>query len=249
MGYDIVMNDRWLISSIQNSSDVRKGPFAGNAVQSSIIIFEKKNGRWEYRDYMDFENSFVLSKSTLLALDLEDDQLVIGNPYSNATGRIDGVVFLAHYDEDAGEWTVPHYLYSADRENLAAFGASVELEEDRIFVGAPLKDYEGKRDVGAIYVFRKPSPPVFVNPVEDSLFVPNFISPNDDGKNDRFQVLGTVPVESVSTYDRYGKQLIALDANQEWDGDVPSGVYFFVVRYRNCREEHLAVKGTVSVSR
>lgn len=157
MGYDVVMNDRWLISSIQNHSDVHKGPFAGNAVQSSIIIYEKKNGRWEYHDYMDFGNSFVFAKSTVLALDLEGDQLVVGNPYSNATGKIDGVVFLMQYNDEKKEWNVPHYLYSSDRDNLAAFGASVELDGNHLFVGAPLKDHDGKRDVGAVYVFIKPS--------------------------------------------------------------------------------------------
>ena len=89
-------------------------------------------------------------------------------------------------------------------------------------------------------------------------YIPTAFSPNNDGKNDRFdfQILGAKSVD-VSIYNRYGELLYTNPAqvngaNQGWDGSfkgtsVPldSYVYQFVVTYYDGEKETLS--GTVTV--
>ncbi|MBB4078809.1 gliding motility-associated-like protein [Lewinella aquimaris] len=83
---------------------------------------------------------------------------------------------------------------------------------------------------------------VLVRP-ERLVYIPNAISPNEDGHNDHFAVYGKVPnvqfVPSLRIYDRWGGEVFAgtdLIVNEEssgWDGTVggravPSGTYVYV---------------------
>jgi len=65
---------------------------------------------------------------------------------------------------------------------------------------------------------------------------PKYFTPNGDGVNDRWHIIGieTIPGTSVTIFDRYGKHLASLDAHTEgWDGryngnNLPAGDYWFV---------------------
>ena len=73
------------------------------------------------------------------------------------------------------------------------------------------------------------------------LFIPNAFSPNGDGVNDRFEVLGLECFESVElqVFNRWGSEVfISSDYNSStlWDGEfgidgkeLPDGVYYFVL--------------------
>ncbi|RYZ17524.1 MAG: gliding motility-associated C-terminal domain-containing protein [Chitinophagaceae bacterium] len=71
------------------------------------------------------------------------------------------------------------------------------------------------------------------------IFVPNTISPNNDGRNDKLRVLGNNIVRvQLKVFNQWGQQLFAYegkDASVGWDGTVggtlqPVGVYAYAVQ-------------------
>ena len=93
--------------------------------------------------------------------------------------------------------------------------------------------------------------------------IPNAFTPNGDGKNDRFYVLGSQDIDLVSSfqiYDRYG-QLVFQQRNVPpndpvfgWNGEIRNGerasgsfVYSIVIRFKSGMEQ--VYKGTVTVIR
>lgn len=70
------------------------------------------------------------------------------------------------------------------------------------------------------------------------IFVPNFISPNNDGINDTWTIRGieTSANATIKIFDRYGKIFVdrKFDGNYTWDGkylgnNVPSGDYWYII--------------------
>ena len=68
---------------------------------------------------------------------------------------------------------------------------------------------------------------------------PRFFTPNGDGYNDNWQIIGidNIPLSEIYIYDRYGKLLKQLSPVSEgWDGTfngkpLPSTDYWFTVKY------------------
>ena len=70
------------------------------------------------------------------------------------------------------------------------------------------------------------------------LLIPNFISPNGDGKNDVWAVRGiqNFPGSTIKIFDRYGKIFVdtSFNNNYQWDGtymgrNVASGDYWYII--------------------
>ncbi|HYG14792.1 MAG TPA: gliding motility-associated C-terminal domain-containing protein, partial [Bacteroidia bacterium] len=60
---------------------------------------------------------------------------------------------------------------------------------------------------------------------------------------------------SVKIYNRWGEKMYETENSGMWDGkfkndDVPPGVYFVILRYKDCRsEEPFELNGTVTLFR
>jgi gliding motility-associated-like protein len=95
------------------------------------------------------------------------------------------------------------------------------------------------------------------DPLALGIVVPNVISPNGDGVNDRFEPqTGGNPDVSVRIFNRFGQEVFFADSlNRLWRGDkdgsaLPDGTYFYVVRYRpTCAAEYTELHGSVMVVR
>ena len=94
--------------------------------------------------------------------------------------------------------------------------------------------------------------------VEDSdLVIPERFSPNKDGVNDVFEIVGVeqYPNSFLRVYDRWGQEIfqkIAYSYENAWDGtgvskNVTPGVYFYVLELRD--EENQVIKGSVTILR
>ncbi|HEY0976294.1 MAG TPA: gliding motility-associated C-terminal domain-containing protein [Flavobacteriales bacterium] len=92
---------------------------------------------------------------------------------------------------------------------------------------------------------------VLVDQEEDGRqFVPNVFTPNGDGRNDVFQVVGAEREGfSLEIYDRWGLLLFTASSGRTvWDGranggEVPEGVYIYVAKYQaRCGERGLVTK-------
>lgn len=78
-------------------------------------------------------------------------------------------------------------------------------------------------------------------------FVPNFVSPNDDGKNDAFEITADDAIE-LHIYNRWGKEIYYAENYQNnWQPkDIASGVYFYEIIFD---DKNTRCNGWVQVSR
>ncbi|MCO6498780.1 MAG: gliding motility-associated C-terminal domain-containing protein [Vicingus serpentipes] len=67
----------------------------------------------------------------------------------------------------------------------------------------------------------------------DSIFIPNIITPNQDGINDIFQL--NFPVIKTEVFNRWGQKLFESKNDAFWDGrttsgnEVPDGTYYYII--------------------
>jgi gliding motility-associated-like protein len=83
------------------------------------------------------------------------------------------------------------------------------------------------------------------------LLFPNVITPNGDGKNDRFEIsnLNYYPEHELRIFNRWGREVFYdSDYRNEWPQEnLPAGTYFFHLRTNNAGEEHF--KGWIELLR
>lgn len=79
----------------------------------------------------------------------------------------------------------------------------------------------------------------------DTLFIPNVITPNGDGKNDIFNITGLPDRFNLQIYNRWGKMLFETqNENLLWNPkDVSAGVYYYLLRLYSSEgnEDHRGV--------
>ncbi len=86
--------------------------------------------------------------------------------------------------------------------------------------------------------------------------IPNAFSPNNDGYNDLYPLLDSrVEGYDIIVYNRWGEKMFEAKDEGLWDGkfknqDVPPGVYFVLLKYRDCRTpDEVEMRGTVTLFR
>ncbi len=91
-----------------------------------------------------------------------------------------------------------------------------------------------------------------VRVIVDKIEIPNIITPNGDGINDRFEIKNIDKLESSTLliYNRWGKKIYESSNYQNnWDGaDAPDGVYFYIIRYRTFFDD-FEDRGSVTIMR
>ncbi|SJZ64880.1 Ig-like domain-containing protein, partial [Sediminibacterium ginsengisoli] len=69
--------------------------------------------------------------------------------------------------------------------------------------------------------------------VKDDIFIPNVVTPNGDGKNDKFLILGInrYPGTQLVIYNRWGNMVFhSKDYSNNWDGSgLNEGTYFYIL--------------------
>ena len=70
----------------------------------------------------------------------------------------------------------------------------------------------------------------------NTIIIPNVFSPNGDGKNDLFQVVGNFTKLDVKIYNRYGQLIYkSIQLNEGWNGRTTAGAlctpgtYFYII--------------------
>ena len=80
---------------------------------------------------------------------------------------------------------------------------------------------------------------IIVHPGICQVFVPNAFTPNGDGKNDQFRILGIEKVTSLHLliFNRWGEKIFETrDKHKSWDGkingkQVPAGNYIYMLEF------------------
>ncbi len=111
-----------------------------------------------------------------------------------------------------------------------------------------VKDIKGR--VSTDYIIVKAT-------AKTSVSIPNIITPNYDGINDRFEVkLESVKTIEGTILDKTGKIIYQwYMPNDSWDGrlsdgsDAPAGDYFYTIKYINSEDKTELKRGTVKLTR
>ncbi len=92
--------------------------------------------------------------------------------------------------------------------------------------------------------------------IPSTFFIPNIFTPNGDGLNDVFRVIGkNIHVNLFSIYDRYGQLLFQTDdLATGWNGDYKGvqcdvGTYFYLIHYSDAEGNGKIEKGDVTIMR
>jgi gliding motility-associated-like protein len=91
------------------------------------------------------------------------------------------------------------------------------------------------------------------------LAFPKFFTPNDDGYNDTWKVLGNdtnnIQIAVIYIFDRFGKLVEEVDLNGEgWDGfyngeRLPASDYWYLVKYTDQYGDYREKRGNLSLIR
>lgn len=84
----------------------------------------------------------------------QGDTLIIGAQRSAQAASQGGAAYVYTKDE-AGAWTLVQTLTASDAATGDHFSHSMAISGDTLWVGAPRKTVDGKRDAGAVYVFTR----------------------------------------------------------------------------------------------
>ena len=85
--------------------------------------------------------------------------------------------------------------------------------------------------------------------------IPNVFTPNGDGINDQFKIsFGSHSAYTIKIYDRWGQEMYTGISGESWNGTVngnnlPEGVYYYHISYKNCLDEQINNEGTITLLR
>jgi gliding motility-associated-like protein len=89
-----------------------------------------------------------------------------------------------------------------------------------------------------------------------AFYVPSAFSPNNDGKNDRFQFIavGITKVDLFRVFNRFGQMIYSSTDRNGWDGrsqgrDLPAGAYVWMIKGVDFQGQPHFKKGTVVLVR
>jgi hypothetical protein len=145
------------------------------------------------------------------AVAISADVMAVGAPNDDDEGTNSGSVYLYQIQENSLDWVLLKKLVTNDGENQDIFGASIDLDEDTLVVGAPGANIEGGTYV---YQRNRGGPNNWGQTIK--------ISPDGNGFN-RFGVTVTVAVSKdslvVSTLNRQAAYLYErnLGGNDSWN--------------------------------
>ncbi|WP_336514476.1 gliding motility-associated C-terminal domain-containing protein [Pollutibacter soli] len=145
-------------------------------------------------------------------------------------------------------YSVIAWLPQQSLPNQTATTQSFVMNDSAKYFSVVAKSVEGCIDTASIWIK--------INHDLKDFFIPNAITPNQDGHNDVFRVYGTsVKAVEIRVYNSWGELLLFTTDNQKgWDGTFkgkaqPSGVYVYTVRAVMYNNAVITRKGTINLIR
>ncbi|MGK9120060.1 Ig-like domain-containing protein [Olivibacter jilunii] len=107
---------------------------------------------------------------------------------------------------------------------------TVTYTSDKSYVGTDRFTYTVKDEKGNV----SNAATVMVNVIPNPLFIPNAFTPNGDGKNDQFEIMGIEGYDRVELYvfNRWGNEVYNNpNYNNNWDGqNLNEGTYYYLIK-------------------
>jgi gliding motility-associated-like protein len=89
----------------------------------------------------------------------------------------------------------------------------------------------------------------------DDIYLPSAFTPNGDGKNDIFQIIGSVTDIDFRVFNRWGQMVFfTQDKGKGWNGTIgnkpsPNDVYIYTLTGKNKAGQLIKKKGTITLIR
>ena len=144
-GGSVAITDDYV--AVGASRETTKGGNAG-----TVYLFKRNNsGSWQEVSRLHGHDT---DAGDFFGSDLAfyDDLLVVGASQKETDGAITGAAYVFKLD-DAENWIQQAKLLEEDLTLSASFGSNVDIEGNKIIVGAALADVDGRRNKGAAYIF------------------------------------------------------------------------------------------------
>ncbi|RAJ23080.1 DUF7507 domain-containing protein, partial [Pedobacter cryoconitis] len=131
-------------------------------------------------------------------------------------------------------------LDKASIEHTQTSNGKVERHNDGTITYTPNKGYSGQ-DEFTYYIYdhkagtpnRSNRATVTINVIPIGLFIPNTITPNGDGKNDTFKIIGRESFDGIElmVFNRWGNEVYRNNNYlDEWDGSgLTEGTYYYII--------------------
>ncbi len=140
------------------------------------------------------------------------------------------------------EGGIPPYIYSVDGRVWSPNGVFEHLLEDWYTV--EVRDSNDCGDTIRVHV-------------ENNIIIPEFFTPNGDGYNDTWEIIGIFryPEADILVFDRYGKKLAQYKGSDPgWDGyyarqQVVADTYWYVIVLNSETGYNIPFKGSVTIKR
>ncbi|HAH45914.1 MAG TPA: hypothetical protein DCM07_13875, partial [Planctomycetaceae bacterium] len=210
--------------------------------KDEVYIYERNGADWTL---LPPKVSPLLSKYTYKNSDVSNmavsgDTIVIGQP--EATGNFSTSGVISVYVKRGSDWStlspVETVLYADDGSFGDKFGQSIDIDGDRIIVGAPEKG-----DTGAVYLFEKGSTSWRTTATQHRLTINEPLTYELLGKAvtiDGNQVAVSATYNDVSTINGV---VYLLDYSAGWDQPVQTTLIATDTRYTFFYGEHIDLSG------
>ncbi|MEL7531593.1 MAG: PKD domain-containing protein, partial [Bacteroidota bacterium] len=174
-------------------------------------------------------------------------------------GKVDGQVALNWTLYEEWPEGVKEYRVEVFNEDIANWELWASLENDSL--GRLIPDLSQREYCFRVWAFGFESWQRSVSnedciPAGPIVFVPNAFSPNNDGKNDVFDVQGLYLEDfEIQIFNRWGREVFASqNVGSSWDGMVngkasPEGVYVYIIRGFDEFGDRVERNGTVTLVR
>jgi len=125
------------------------------ATMHNAIIYELKNNIWEKVTTIYTSNRY----GYIDHVSVFDNYAIIGKTAASFNGKDSGAALI--YKRIDGNWKRQTTIIASDGYEEDHYGTAVSISQNHFIVGAPYKDHNSIRDVGAVYIY----PIDTINPV------------------------------------------------------------------------------------
>ena len=137
-------------------------------------------------------------------------------------------------------------------DNAAEFklDQSITSSSNNVNMDLPIEGFSHCYRIRAVAGNKESWSNIICMEVENALFIPNVVTPNGDGKNDRFEIINLqfYPGTQLQVFNRWGKEVYSSkDYRGDWDAkNLPVGIYYYQL---TTKVRNRSIKGWVEIIR
>lgn len=173
---DIQANDYFGVSVDIDGDYMVVGAQGENGNEGALYVYYWNGSTWAQQAKL--KSSIPETNGTFgFWVKIQGDVIVTSDLYQSLGGTWRGAVFI--FEKPSGGWvdaTETTYLQASDVEDNSLFGASIDINGDRIAVGRTWRDGIGIRR-GSVYIFKK-NGASWVNHIQEAILTPSGVANN-----------------------------------------------------------------------